>query len=462
MLLRELSCWEAASKTVSRSRVHDEPAGPSPSWFVLRENVSRLTHRRPAPSQQLPDTKAVAANQDLTTAVTSQLRAACTSGHWVVVQGGARFVQVLIGLFPHILSTLSSETLGVHTQPHVTDGTCDKPSATKLFDELTHALHELVLGPSREKVDKSAQTNETGDGCECAAQLLATLLEIAGKLRPHELDALGTAFQKPSLCALLGEPPSPGSLHPLCMQLLQALLASTELYALAHGADSHENPLLAVANLLVVPTVEPRAGDSANAGSDNAELQQCRVLALQVFCRCLASAPRIDMMLQLRAPTVNGETVDTVLHRVVFLCHHELLCLGLHGIDGGPWHDPSLEECAKRRQRAVELALMILSSFVWHATPWTPEMKAPDHAIACSDACVALGRMRPLVASIVDMVVRRASGSTYYTRLLGSASALRVLLAHVDGDDSGNASGDDGARLGESERVAAMAPMVVE
>merc|ERR1711862_533135 len=84
---------------------------------------------------------------------------------------------------------------------------------------------------------------------------------------------------------------------------------------------------------------------------------------------------------------------------------------------------------------------MILSSFVWHAAP---DMHAPNHATACSDACDALGRMRPLVASIVDMVVRRATMSSgYYTRLLGSASALRVLLAPADGQD-GCAHGGDG------------------
>lgn len=73
------------------------------------------------------------------------------------------------------------------------------------------------------------------------------------------------------------------------------------------------------------------------------------------------------------------------------------------------------------------------------------------HAAACSEACEALGRMRPLVASIVDMVVRRAASSTFYTRLLGSASALRVLLAPADGQD-GTAAGDSGA-VGGTGRV---------
>jgi hypothetical protein len=247
------------------------------------------------------------------------------------------------------------------------------------------------------------------------------------------------------------------------MGLLQALLASTELYALAHGADNPENPLLAVSNLLVIPGNESCSGEGSDSRPDNPELQQCRVSALKVFCRCLATAPRLDMVLQLRgASNVHGETVETVLQRVAFLCHHELLCLGIHGVDGGSWHDQSLQECAKRRQCAVELSLTILSSFVWHAIPDVPAANPEkavltDHAKACSDACAALGRMRPLAASIVDMVARRAARSPFYTRLLGSASALRVLLAHADGEDGCIARGDGGAASGS--RV--MAPMMV-
>jgi len=216
------------------------------------------------------------------------------------------------------------------------------------------------------------------------------------------------------------------------MRLLQAFVASAELFARAHQAASDKNPLLAAANLLVIPAIDP---DSCR-GPDSAELQKCRVVALELFSCCLATAPRRDIVLQLRgAPTINEEHVDTVLQRVVFLCHHELLCLGLHG--SGPWHDPAVRECSKIRFRAVEHALMIMSSFVWHAAPWTPDAQAAEHKKACSDACTALGRMRPLLASIVDMVVRRAQDSMMYTRLLSSASALRVLLAGIDGECNG-------------------------
>jgi len=436
VLLRELSCWEAASKAVGSSQGGRESVEPSASWFVLRETVGRVTTVDLC--EPISKAKAMAGNRDLAVAVTRQLRSACRAKHWVVVQGGARFVQVLIGLFPDMVSILKPQTVGGSAQDHAVSA--EPPSGIALFDELTAALHVVVLG-SREVAASGAHTNNTGDCQACAAQLLKTLLEIVGKLRPHrhELDALGSAFQRPSLCALLVEVPSSGSLHLPCLQLLQALLASTELFALAHRGAGHENLLLAVANLLVIPTT----GDNPHGGHDSPELQECRVAALQVFCRCLASAPSLDMVLRLRGdPTVDGETFETVLQLVVFLCHHELLCLGIQGVDGGSWHDQSLQECAKRRQRAIELSLMILSSFVWHATS---DMHAPNHSTACSEACEALGRMRPLVASIVDMVVRRAAHSPYYTCLLGSASALRVLLAPADGQDCCSASRDGGA-----------------
>merc|ERR1712224_960414 len=94
-----------------------------------------------------------------------------------------------------------------------------------------------------------------------------------------------------------------------------------------------------------------------------------------------------------------------------------------------------MKDAGKARQRSVELSLMILSSFVWHAAPWNPDAQTSNHSAACADACTLLGRMRPLIGSIVDMVVRRATDSDYYTRLLGRTSSLRILLAHVDGDN---------------------------
>lgn len=457
VLLRELALWEAASEAVSRSQPHHGFAEPSAPWFALREMVGRLSHNSPAPRQQMSKSKDIATNRDLAAAVAEQVQAAYSGKCWAVVQGGARFVQVLLGLFPDTISMLKSQIVGGNVQQQAPSD--EALSGTTLFNELAEALHAVVLDSDESDAAEDAKANNAADRHTCAEQLLKTLLEIVGKLRHHELDALGSAFRRPSLCALLVESPSSGSLHLLCMQLLQALLAGKELYALAHGADCHENLLLAVANLLIIPSIDSRPDDDATLGHDTPELQQCRVSALQVFCRCLASAPRLDMVLQFRgALTVHGETVETVLQRVVFLCHHELLCLGIHGVDGGSWHDSSLHECAKRRQRAIELSLMILSSFVWHAIP---DMQAPDHAMACSEACAALGRMRPLVASIVDMVGRRAARSPYYTRLLSSASALRVLLAHAGGEDGCIASGDGGVVSGTSRVSAVMAPLMV-
>jgi len=453
VLLRELACWEAASKAVSGSQMFQDPAEPVASWFALRETVGRLSHNRLASRQQPSKSNHMVGNHDLAAAVAVQLQAAQSAKRWVVVQGGARFVQVLLGLFPDAISVHKTQTGGGDMQQK------EESVGAALFNELAEVLHAVVLD-SDEADAQDAQANDARDRIACAAQVLKALVEIVGKLRHHELDALGSAFRRPSLCALLVESPSAGSLHLLCLQLLQALLAGKELYALAHGADCHENLLLAVANLLIVPSIEACPHDrDALLGRDTAELQQCRVSALQIFCRCLASAPRLDMVLQLRgAPTVDGETVETVLQRVVFLCHHELLCLGIHGVDGGSWHDHSLHECAKRRQRAVELSLMILSSFVWHAVP---EMNTPNHVVACSEACAALGRMRPLVASIVDMVSRRAARSPYYTRLLSSTSALRVLLAHAGGEESCTASGDCSACSGNG-RVADVNLMVID
>lgn len=457
VLLRELACWEAASKAVSGSHMHPDLVEPSASWFALRETVGRLSHSRLGQKPSLSKSKDIDANLDLASALAAQLQAAYKAKLWVVGQAGARFVQVLVGLFPDTISMSKAQTVVGSAQQQTPP--FEESAGATLFNELAEALHAVVLD-SDEDDGEDPQATDARDRHGCAVQLLKTLLEIVGKLRHHELDALGSAFRRPSLCALLVESPSQGSLHLLCMQLLQALLTGKQLYALAHGADCHENILLAAANLLIIPSIESLPTENgAVLGSDSAELQHCRVAALQVFCRCLASAPRLDMVLQLRgAPTVDGETVETVLQRVVFLCHHELLCLGIHGVDGGSWHDHILQECAKRRQRAIELSLMILSSFVWHAIP---DMHMPNHAMACSEACAALGRMRPLVASIVDMVGRRAARSPYYTSLLSSASALRILLAHAGGEDSCTACGDSSAGTASSRMGAAMAPLMV-
>merc|ERR1712232_597040 len=120
-----------------------------------------------------------------------------------------------------------------------------------------------------------------------------------------------------------------------------------------------------------------------------------------------------------------------------------------------------MKDSGMARQRAVELSLMILSSFVWHAAPWTPDVQSNDHIAACSDACTLLGRMRPLLASIVDMVVRRAADSSYYASLLGRTSALRILLPHLDGENNAvNEASPVG--LGGEKAGSAMVPMMVE
>mmetsp|Transcript_9306 Transcript_9306/g.28747 ORF Transcript_9306/g.28747 Transcript_9306/m.28747 type:complete len:188 (+) Transcript_9306:859-1422(+) len=182
----------------------------------------------------------------------------------------------------------------------------------------------------------------------------------------------------------------------------------------------------------------PVEGVGAGGGDveyqDGPERQACRAAALELFCRCLATVPRPDAVLNLRgAPTVQDEVVDTVLQRVVLLCHHELLCLGIHGDDGGPWRDAALRECAARRSRSVDLSLSILSSFVWQTAPWAPDVPQVEADATQAETCAALGRMRPLLASIVDMASRRGAASgPGGSRALAAASALRVLLAKAD------------------------------
>lgn len=308
-----------------------------------------------------------------------------------------------------------------------------------LLDAMADVLHAVVL--DRAALDSASvqalavDSSDDRERQDCTSQLIDSFYEVACRLRPDELGSFSVVLKRPSLCALLATPPISGSLHLSCMRFLQAILANPDIFARSHQADSCLNPLLAAANLLVIPCIESgSAGDADRAsGRDSSEQQRCRIAALELFCRCLTTAPRVDMVLHLRGtPTVDEEPVDTVLQRVVLLCHHELLCLGIHGHDGGPWNDQALRECAAVRLRAVEHAMMILSSFVWQSAPWAPDVNVADHRSACAAACEALGRTRPLLASIVDVVARRAAHAPAYERLLASASALRVLLAHTD------------------------------
>jgi len=407
---------------------------------------------------------------ELSMAVAERLLAASENFSWAEVRGGARFAQVLLGLFPGSAPELASTWVASSGGGAQQAAFPETQGGVHLFEAMARALYAVVL----QRHDGGEATNDDGERQRCAEQLLFTLLESAGKLRaPEHLCLLAGVLRRPSpLAALLAVPPGPGSLHLPCLQLLQALLQSPTLFALAHQADSDENPLLAAANLLLVPAAEgdcksvdsPDAASqgatcgangttsrNAEVGEDCLERQQCSVAALELFCRCLATAPTLDVVLQLRgASAIGGEPVDTVLQRVVLLCHHELLCLGLHGLDGGPWRDADLQQCASRRLRTVELALTILSSFVWHAAPWTPDAQVADGRAARAEACQELGRTRPLLASIVDMVARRAAQESRYARLLSSVSSLRVLLAHADGD-SGEAvalGGGGGRELG--------------
>jgi hypothetical protein len=450
ILLRELASWESIFK--ARPCETTGLVEHTQAWFVIQDAISQLASN---PSGRVPQgviSAATPSGLEIATSIARQLRLAHKGKQWVAVQKGARFVQVLFSIFPE---TISMVKIPSQTEP---------ASDVSLVQELTEALHDAILGsPGGEGTCTSdaAEENNAFARHDCAAQLLSTLLEMAGKLRPHELDVFSNVFHSPSLCAILAASPHSKSLHLPCMKLLQALLASGEMYVRAHGAHSHENPLLAIANLLVVPAIHP--GSDKQQDQDNSILQKCRVAALSVFCRCLASAPKLDMVLQLRgAPSLDGTMVDTVMQRIVFLCHHELLCLGLHGVKGGAWHEHSMSECAEDRRRSVELSLTILSSFVWHAAAWTPDMEASEHTLACTEACNSLGRMRPLLASIVDMVVRRAAGCPYYTRQLGSVSTLRVLLAHVDGEDTRACNQQSRASSNGENLGSAMVPMVVE
>merc|ERR1712032_942096 len=90
----------------------------------------------------------------------------------------------------------------------------------------------------------------------------------------------------------------------------------------------------------------------------------------------------------------------------------------------------------------------MVSSFVWHVVPSAPDkVTKEEHNAACAKACTALDRTRPMLASIVDMVVRRAASSPPYERLLCSVSALRILLTHVDSEDNSEANNEGADQL---------------
>lgn len=433
VLLRELSSWETTSQMIAM------PADDSTGWFKLYEGIRRLTTcERSQDGAEVQATEFDGVTVDIATAVTGRIRAAGARHHWLVVKCGARVVQVWIGLYPSTVSELIKPEALPNERVSST-----MPSQPTLFEALANVLHAAVLDGCRSDSSSSGKATaileDSKERQACTSQLLVTLLEIASRLPPPDLVRLMSILSRPSLCALLATGPCCSSLHLPCMSLLQALVANPELFALAHQAESHENPLLAAANLLVIPSIPPRqpaCGEAASVEVDGQERQECRIAALQIFCNCLCTAPRLDIVLQLRgAPTNEDKLLDTVLQRVAFLCHHELLCLGIHGSFEGPLREASHQRCTMRHQQSIDLAMMILSSFAWHTAPWTLDMKSPNHDVVCAEACAALGRMRPLLGSIVDMVERRAPQSKSHERWLTGVSALRMLLVHADGED---------------------------
>eukprot|EP00913_Durusdinium_trenchii_P009226 g8673.t1 len=209
--------------------------------------------------------------------------------------------------------------------------------------------------------------------------------------------------------------PPEETLHVPCLSLLEALMACPELFAVAHQAECQENVLLAAAELLVIPSALDEPG-----GEDSLERQECRVAALRVFNRCSGTAS-LDLVLPLRAE----EDMDTVLQRLVLLCHHDLLCLLMYG---NPWHSTRLAASRQQRLQSVELSLFLLSSYAWQLCKDGPEPQTSEKRQASSRAARnQLGRTQVLVPSIVEMVGSVAASDEEFEPLLGSASALRML-----------------------------------
>lgn len=478
VLCCEASAWEAAMRTVPTL----ESTSMAP-WVTLRELIgcsaeaaesqSRSGYRYNLHTDTSRGSTATASSttRDIGIAITQQLQAALRLQHWLGVQSGARFVEVWAGLLPRHVADLAAACSSINDSQ---DGAApcsymevDAAQDASLFFTLSDALHKVVL----EKRHPCQQHEFAGDDqrrCDCCKQLLVTFTELAARLGPSGLEALAPLLLRPSLCALLNVEPQVGSLHLPCLQLLQLLLQSPMLFHLAHRAHSDQNALLTAANLLVAPAIQgarttsaattsagaaetaaamdvdgtaqmPASGVEPEGQDDSAERQLCREAALELFCRCLATVPRPDAVLNLRGcPTVGDEVVDTVLQRIVLLCHHELLCLSLHGDAGGPWRDAELLACAGRRSRCAERGLGVLAHFVWQVAPWSPDLPQAESDGAQDAACEALGRTRPLLSSIVDLAAARgtALGAGSGGRFLAAASALRVLLAKVDGSPS--------------------------
>lgn len=351
LLLQELARWETLAEE------------PRDAWYQLKAAVSRF-----------PGAAAAAA-----TATAKVLRGAAPSSR----RQAARVVRMWLGLFPG----------------HAREIAAAAPATEGLFDVLGDILQQAM--------------ESQADNGEILPFLLA-FSEAASKLKVPELVALKSLVAAGrGWRSVLLEEPTPDSLHLPCLRLLDALMASPELFAMAHQAESQENVLLAAADLLVLPSV-------AEDERDTLEKQKCRVAALKLFSRCCATAS-LDFVLQLRAE----EGMDTVLQSLVLLCHHELLCLLMYG---NPWRNEDLEESRKHRLQAVDTSLFLLASLAWQLSPlkdgletekWTIEGRVPREA--------QFGRTQVLLPSIVDMVFENASEEDFQP-FLSSISAVRLLL----------------------------------
>mmetsp|Transcript_58087 Transcript_58087/g.138180 ORF Transcript_58087/g.138180 Transcript_58087/m.138180 type:complete len:638 (-) Transcript_58087:48-1961(-) len=429
LLQQAMAQWETASQSARGVGGSSTPCAPS--WCALREAVLRWKSDSTTPISTIVQEVAVHSAQ--------QLHHNLAVHAWTAAGYGARFVSVWVALHPEVVPELLKAGDG----------------ARDMLESLAAVLHAAVLDADVEvdmrKVSAAARRS-------CTLHVMEAFVEVTGKLGTAEVGVLAVLFRRPSMCALLTLPPCVDDceLQILCLRLLQSLLRSTSsngsnLFGVAHQADSQENVLLAASNLLLPPAASnPQAADAAE---DGPHLQQCRVVALELFSHCLAAAPRPEMVLQLRcAATVEDRPVDTVLQRIVLLCHHELLALQLHGFDGGPWRSQELRQCAARRLTCASLSLACLSNFVWQVLPpLPPEDKGKEefHS-ACAHAVLAFGRTAPLLAAIAASVGQLANDWPAQTqKLLGSVSALRVLLPHLGGDvakSQGSAAESEGGR----------------
>ena len=322
--------------------------------------------------------------------------------HWTTLTAGATFLKHWFALFP------------LHV-PEVAESGVKEQAKTSLLDALAAVLHSAVIDPAAAAA--GCEEEEILHRETCALEVLSALQEIATKLPSALLTALAPALQQPSLFGMICEDPAPGSLHLPTLRLLEALMASPDLFTLAHQEETDENVLLAVANVLVIPSVPFQKDMGKEAFGDTLERQDCRVAALELLLRCLATAPSPDFVLQLRG-AAQGEEVDTVLQRVALLCHHELLCL-------------QLGARSPQRTRAVELSLFILSSWLWHAVPQASSLSTEQRRDIFRKLCNQLGKTRILLESIVEMV--QALGSQQcFKSFLSNTSALRMLLPFVD------------------------------